>query len=97
MKFGQKMLANSSGMFSSNIPTYSTAIPGLVLTFKHFRQGLRRPRVNHVGYPPYIVQRRRNRAASGFGENDYHGYLYRLNEESATKYGCDFPADSAQP
>ena len=48
----------------------------------------RRPRVNLVGYPQRIVQRGHNRAASFFGEEDYHCYLRWLNE-SATKYRCE--------
>ena len=48
----------------------------------------RRPRVNLVGYPQHIVQRGHNRAASFFGEDDYHCYLHWL-KESADKYGCD--------
>ena len=47
----------------------------------------RRPRVNLVGYPQHIVQRGHNRAASFFGEDDYHCYLHWL-KEGADKYGC---------
>jgi putative transposase len=47
----------------------------------------RRPRVNLVGYPQHIVQRGHNRAATYFGEDDYHCYLHWL-KDSADKYDC---------
>ena len=47
----------------------------------------RRPRVNLVGYAQHIVQRGHNRAATFFGEDDYHCYLHWL-KQSADKYGC---------
>ena len=47
----------------------------------------RLPRVNLVGFPQHIVQRGHNRAATFFGEDDYHCYLHWL-KQSADKYGC---------
>jgi putative transposase len=51
----------------------------------------RRPRVNLIGYPQHVVQRGHNRAASFFGDEDYHCYLHWL-KDAAHKYRCDIHA-----
>jgi len=51
----------------------------------------RRPRVNLIGFPQHIVQRGHNRAATFFGDEDYHCYLHWL-KDAAAKYGCDIHA-----
>jgi len=51
----------------------------------------RRPRVNLIGFPQHVVQRGHNRAASFFGDEDYHCYLHWL-KDAALKYRCDIHA-----